>query len=215
MQLKLMWCTIAVIVIGLFSVVASTYKEDSRNITEIKQDENKRSIIEAAKEKDKKLIPVVVDPANEIHSLDNNLVPDVFAYRYNSFFETMEINGSVDFSEGALPDEIFAKVGDKITINGVTHPDTLSITNIRLLGVDLKSADEIENFKNILFAFFISVVDQNLTPKEIDEIFYDELECEKIIQNGGGSEALVGEIKYNFSNEESEMSLRVTNINND
>lgn len=51
MQLKLMWCTIAVIVIGLFSVVASTYKEDSRNITEIKQDENKRSIIEAAKEK--------------------------------------------------------------------------------------------------------------------------------------------------------------------
>lgn len=215
MQLKLMWCSIAVIAIGLFSVVASTYKEDSRNITEIKQDENKSSIIEAAKEKDKKLIPVVVDTTNEIHSLDNNLDPNVFAYRYNSFFETMEIKGSVEFSKSSLPDEFFAKVGDKITINGVTHPDTLSITNIRLLGVDLKSADEIENFKNILFAFYISVVDQDLTPNEIDDIFYDELKCEKIIQNGGESEALVGEIKYNFSNEGSEMSFKVTNINND
>lgn len=215
MQLKLMWCSIAVIAIGLFSVVASTYKEDSRNITEIKQDENKSSIIEAAKEKDKKLIPVVVDTTNEIHSLDNNLDLNVFAYRYNSFFETMEIKGSVEFSKSSLPDEFFAKVGDKITINGVTHPDTLSITNIRLLGVDLKSADEIENFKNILFAFYISVVDQDLTPNEIDDIFYDELKCEKIIQNGGESEALVGEIKYNFSNEGSEMSFKVTNINND
>lgn len=215
MQLKLMWGAIAVIVIGLFSVVASTYKEDSRNITEIKQDENKSSIIEAAKEKDKKLIPVLVDTANEIHSLDNNLVSDVFAYRYNSFFETMEINGSVEFSEGSLPYDIFAKVGDKITISGVTHPDTLSLTKISLLGDDLKSADEIENFKNILFAFYISVVDQDLTPKEIDDIFYDELKCEKIIQNGGEAEALVGEIKYNFSNEGSDMSLRVININND
>lgn len=215
MQLKLMWGAIAVIVIGLFSVVASTYKEDSRNITETKQVENKSSIIEAAKEKDKKLIPVLVDTANEIHSLDNNLVPDVFAYRYNSFFETTEINGSVEFSEGSLPYDIFAKVGDKITISGVTHPDTLSLTKISLLGDDLKSADEIENFKNILFAFYISVVDQDLTPNEIDDIFYDELKCEKIIQNGGESEALVGEIKYNFSNEGSEMSLRVTNINND
>ena len=215
MQLKLMWCSIAVIAIGLFSVVASTYKEDSRNITEFKQDENKSSIIEAAKEKDKKLIPVVVDTTNDIHSLDHNLDPNVFAYRYNSFFETMEINGSVEFSKSSLPDEIFAKVGDKITINGVTHPDTLSITSISLLGVDLKSADEIENFKNILFAFYISVVDQDLTPNEIDDIFYDELKCEKIIQNGGKSEALVGEIKYNFSNEGSEMSFKVTNINND
>lgn len=212
MQVKLIWCAIAVMAIGLFSLVASTYKEDSRNITEIT---NKHSIIETAKEKDKKLIPVTVDTSNDIRTLDTNLVPDVFVYRYNSFFETMELDGSVEFSEGSLPNQIFAKAGDKITINGDTHPDTLSITSISLLGVDLKRADEIENFKNILFAFFISVMDQELAPKETDDIFYNKLECEKIIQKGGETEALVGEIRYNFSNKGNEMSLRVTNINND
>lgn len=91
MQVKLLWVTIAVIALGLFSIVGSTFIEDSGNSARFEETNKKeKSIIEAEQLKQKvrqRNIERIKESTTDTHTIDDLLDPSVLAYRYNKYFK--------------------------------------------------------------------------------------------------------------------------------
>lgn len=202
MPLKRMWGAIAVIALGLISMVMFTFAEDpNKGYKPIKETKDEKSIIETAPEKDKQFYSDYIDKELAYkQALDNNLDPPVLEYRYNKYFKELKIDRSMDFGPvryGSV--KISTELSGNAIIHGWMQDDTMLFTSISLIGIDLKTDKEVNEFKEITLAFFTSIANQ-----DIEDILYKSMNFNEIIKNGGEVEFIIKDIKYSLTQHQDE-----------
>lgn len=196
MPFKRMWGAIAVITLGLISIVIFTFAEDpNKGYKPIKETKDEKSIVETEPKKDKQLTSKYINKELAYQqALDNNLDPAVLEHRYNKYFKELKIDRSIDFGPvryGSV--KISTKLNDKVIIHGSMQDDTMLFTSLSLTGIDLKTDKEIKDFKEITLAFFTSIANQG-----IEDILYISMNFNEIIKNGGEVEFIIKDIKYSL-----------------
>lgn len=214
-----MWVAIAVIALGLFSIVGSTFIEDLGNSARFEEaNEKEKSIIEAEQEKQKvrqRNIERIKESTTDTHTIDDLLDPSVLAYRYNKYFKDLKIDRSIKFdNENIRMVKSSAFPNDKTVIFGSMASNTGAFATVALKGLDLQTDKDMAEFKEIALGFFISVASKDLSNKDKEEILYKELELDNIIKNGGKKEYYIEDIKFTLNNEDSIIGLSVANVKN-
>lgn len=197
-----MWGVIAVIALGLFSMIMFTFAEDPNKDNEpLQETKDEKSIIETKPEKDKQFYSDYIDKELAYkQALDNNLDPSVLEHRYNKYFKELKIDRSMDFGSvryGSV--KISTELSDHVTIYGSMQNDTMLFTDFNLIGFDLHTDKEINEFKEITLAFFTSIANQ-----DIEDILYKSMNFNEIIKNGGEAEFIIKDIKYSLFQHEDE-----------
>lgn len=199
MQGKLKWGAIAVIALGLFFIIGSTFIEDSANSERYeKAKEKEQSLIKAEQEKEKareKYKKQVDKAITETHIIDDSLDPTVLEYRYNKYFEGLKIDRSISFGNSSY--DATAYPTDKTVIGGTLSPKSNKFSKLYLAGLDLTEDKEIDEFKNIALAFFTSVLNQGIPIKTREDIL--NIHLDKVIKNVGETEFQTGKIKFKFT----------------
>ncbi|MEC2056134.1 hypothetical protein I6J18_01690 [Peribacillus psychrosaccharolyticus] len=215
MQAKTMWGAIAVIALGLFFIIGSTFIEDSANSERYeKAKEKEQSIVKAEQEKEKarQRHKKQIDKATtKTHIIDDSLDPTVLAYRYNKYFKGLKIDHSISFGDSSYDARAFPN--DKIVIGGTLSPNSRKFSKLYLAGLNLTEDKEINEFKNIALAFFTSVFNQDIPIKDREGIL--NIHLDKVMKNGGETMFQTGKIEYRFLNiKDSVIRIDVTNIKN-
>ncbi|MEC2056111.1 hypothetical protein I6J18_01805 [Peribacillus psychrosaccharolyticus] len=208
MAFKRMWGAIAVIALGLISMVMFTFAEDpNKGYKPLKDTKDEKSIVETAKEKDKQLTSKYINKELAYkQALDNNLDPAVLEHHYNNYFKELKINRSMDFGPvryGSV--SISTELSDNVTIYGSMQDDTMLFTILNLIGFDLHTDKEINDFKEITLAFFTSIANQ-----DIKDILYKSMNFNEIIKNGGEVEFIIKDIKYSLTKHKDESGSFIT-----
>lgn len=215
MQGKLKWGAIAVIALGLFFIIGSTFIEDSANSERYeKAKEKEQSLIKAEQEKEKARQKYKEQSDKAIaktHIIDDSLDPTVLAYRYNKYFKGLKIDHSISFGDSSYDATAFPN--DKIVISGTLSPNSRKFSKIYLAGLNLTEDKEINEFKNIALAFFTSVANQDIPLRDREDIL--NIHLDKVMKNDGETEFQMGQIKYRFfSIEDSEIRIDISNSKN-
>lgn len=212
---KLKWGAIAVIALGLFFIIGSTFIEDSANSERYeKAKEKEQSLIKAEHEKEKvreKYKKQVDKAITETHIIDDSLDPTVLSYRYNKYFKGLKIDHSISFGDSSYDARAFPN--EKIVIGGTLSSNSRKFSKLYLAGLDLTEDKEINEFKNIALAFFTSVANQDIPIKDREDIL--NMNLDKVIKNGGETMFQIGQIEYRFLNSgDSVLRIDVTNSKN-
>ncbi|MGG3943208.1 hypothetical protein ABEV54_17435 [Peribacillus psychrosaccharolyticus] len=211
MQVKLTWAVIAVIALGLFGIVMFTFAEDRSNEYEPMQEtKNEKSIIETQQEKERKFYSDYIekDIVEYEQPLYVNFDPAVLEYRYNKYFKDLNIDRSMHFGEvGFNAEEISTNLSDKISIYGSLGSEMNAFTHLSLIGAEITTDKEIEEFKEVALAFFTAVANQKLSVERRKDILYKTMNFEDILKNGGQTEFFIEDIKYNLLQEQQSEGL--------
>ncbi|MEK3797000.1 hypothetical protein MHI18_01895 [Peribacillus sp. FSL H8-0477] len=218
MQGKLKWGAIAVIALGLFFIIGSTFIEDSANSERYeKAKEKEQEIVKAEQEKEKARQKYKEQSDKAIaktHIIDNSLDPTVLEYRYNKYFKDLNIDHSITFGDvksGSYKAMVYPT--DKTVMSGTLAPNSRKFSKLLLAGLNLTEDEEINEFKTIALAFFTSVFNQDIPIKTREDIL--DIHLGKVIKNGGETEFQTGKIKFKFLNtEDSVIRIDVTHSEN-
>lgn len=217
MQTKTMWGAIAIIALGLFFIIGSTFKEDSANnerYEKAKEEEQKIVKAEQEKEKARQKYKEQADKAiAKTHIIDDSLDPTTLAYRYNKYLKGLKIEHSISFGDNSYDAKAYPN--DKIVMGGTLSPNSRQFTKLYLAGLDLTTDKDIDEFKDIASAFFTSVTNQDIPIKDREEILLRKLDLGNIMKNGGETEFQIGDIKYTLDcDKDSLVRIDVVNVKN-
>lgn len=202
MPVKRMWGAIAVIAMGIISMVMFTFAEDpNKDNKHVQETKDEKSIVETAPEKDKQLTSKYINKELAYkQALDSTLDPAVLEHRYNNYFKELKINRSMDFGPvryGSV--SISTELSDNVTIHGSMQDDTMLFTSLNLIGFDLHTDKEINEFKEITLALFTSIANQ-----DIKDILYKSMNFNEIIKNGGEVEYIIKDVTYSLTKHKDE-----------
>ena len=217
MQFKLTWGAIAVLALGLFGIVIYTFTGDVSK----QETKNEKSIIETQQEKERKFYSDYIenDMVEFEQPLYANFDPAMLEYRYNKYFKDLNIDRSMHFGKVDFnTEEVSTNLNDKISIYGSLGSEMTDFTHLNLIGAEITTDKEIEEFKEIALAFFTSAANQKISVESRKDILYKTMNFEDILKNGGQTEFIIEDIKYILLQEQlSEglsIQLIVTNNNN-
>lgn len=214
MNLKMMWGVIGILAIALLGAIIVIFNVTSKDDSVSKP----KTEVKAPVEKSKPVVTPPVPVEEVIHSLGINFTPDVFEYRYNSFFEKVEIDRSIKFEQGVFDNEVVADAGSNATIHAKTHQKTGEITTINLLGENFESDIDFIDYQTALLGFLVAVVDKDMSDEERNKIF-DDLQLSEILKNDGENEVIADNIRFTLykgsENGEESINFTVDNIQND
>lgn len=227
-KLKLMWGTIGILIIALVVSVVIIFNQSSGDKEEIKTDikestkEPEKEVKEEVEEEEKsepKTETVYTRPEPEVYSLGYSLTPDVFAYRFNKFYQDAEIDMEIKFSQPTETD-VFARVSTSTTIAGKIYPETGELISLSIIGEGLDNETNLIFYQTTLISFLHAVTDPDIEKDEKNYILTKELDYEKITSGDEGKSEYTHEgIKFNLYKGtvagDKVSSLEVINTNNE
>lgn len=225
-KLKLMWGTIGILIIALVvSVViifnqSSGDKEETKTATKESTKEPEKEVEEEVEEESEpKTETVYTRPEPEVYSLGYSLTPDVFAYRFNKFYQDIEIDMEVKFSQPTETD-VLARVSNNTTIVGKISPETEELISMSIVGEDLGDETNLLFYQSTLISFVHAVTDPDMEKDLKNYILNEGLDYDKVTSDDEGKSEFTHEgIKFNLYKEtisgDKVSSLEVTNTNNE